>query len=168
MLRRWYTEDLAPFARLNADPEVMALLPSTLSGPESDELAAVAERCFESHGYGPWAVGVLRGPAFIGCVGISPADTRLPFAPAVEIGWRLSKAQWGKGYAIEAARASSEHGFSRGLHEIVSFTTVGNRRSRAVMERLGMRRDHEGDFEHPALPPGHHLRHHVLYRLRTP
>jgi RimJ/RimL family protein N-acetyltransferase len=75
---------------------------------------------------------------------------------------------WGKGYALEAARAAIEDGLGRlGLDEIVAITVVDNWRSRRVMERLGMTRDPAEDFEHPRLPPGHPLRRHVLYRLRA-
>jgi ribosomal-protein-alanine N-acetyltransferase len=84
----------------------------------------------------------------------------------VEIGWRLARHAWGRGYATEAARRALQHGFEAlGLEEIVSFTVPANLRSLAVMERLGMRRDPAGDFEHPRLPEGHRLRRHVLYRL---
>jgi ribosomal-protein-alanine N-acetyltransferase len=85
----------------------------------------------------------------------------------VEVGWRLSREHWGKGYATEAASKALAHGFGAlGLAEIVSFTAVTNQRSRRVMEKLGMTHDPNDDFEHPALPPGHPLRRHVLYRIR--
>ena len=89
--------------------------------------------------------------------------------PAVEVGWRLAGPAWGRGYATEAARAALEFGFDRaGLEEIVSFTSAGNRRSRAVMERIGMSHDPDDDFDHPGIEPGHPLRRHVLYRVRAP
>ncbi len=89
------------------------------------------------------------------------------FTPCVEIGWRLALSSWGAGYATEAARLAVGFGFAEaGLDEIVSFTVPANRRSIAVMERLGMRYD--GEFEHPRLPIGHPLRRHVLYRLPRP
>jgi RimJ/RimL family protein N-acetyltransferase len=86
-------------------------------------------------------------------------------APCVEIGWRLAAEHWGRGYASEAARAALRAGFERvGLHEIVSFTAAGNQRSRAVMERIGLRFAGE-TFEHPSIPEGSPLRTHVVYRL---
>ena len=89
--------------------------------------------------------------------------------PAVEVGWRLARSAWGHGFATEAAEASLEYGFvALGLEEIVSFTATGNTRSRAVMERLGMRHDPAGDFDHPRLAESHPLRRHVLYRLGAP
>jgi ribosomal-protein-alanine N-acetyltransferase len=87
----------------------------------------------------------------------------------VEIGWRLARSSWGNGYATEAARAVLSFGFEEaGLSEVVSFTTVANQRSRAVMERIGMRRDPADDFDHPGLPLGHPQRPHVLYRIAAP
>ena len=89
------------------------------------------------------------------------------FTPCVEIGWRLAAEVWGRGLATEGARAVVEYAFTDlGLEELVSFTTVGNMRSRRVMEKLGMTRDADDDFDHPRLPEGHPLRRHVLYRLR--
>ena len=88
------------------------------------------------------------------------------FTPAVEVGWRLAAEWWGRGYATEAAREALRFGFTEaGLTEIVSFTVPANEPSRAVMRRIGMTHDPAGDFDHPALPPGSHLRRHVLYRL---
>ncbi len=88
------------------------------------------------------------------------------FTPCVEIGWRLAHEYWGRGYATEAARAALDFGFHRlELKEIVSFTVPANRRSRSVMERIGMTHSPNDDFEHPLLPHGHPLRHHVIYRM---
>lgn len=89
-----------------------------------------------------------------------------PFTPAVEIGWRLARSAWGKGYATEAARRALRFAFEdRGLDEVVSFTSAGNLRSQAVMERIGMTRDPAGDFDHPLVADGHPLKRHVLYRV---
>jgi RimJ/RimL family protein N-acetyltransferase len=169
LLRRWRKEDRAPFAELNGDPLVMEHFPATLSRAESDELIERMERSFGEHGYGAWAVEVLGEIPVAGFVGLwRQNDERLAFAPTVEIGWRLSQASWGRGIATEAATAAIAYGVGElGLDEIVAFTTVGNHRSRAVMERLGMRRDRSDDFLHPGLEPDHPLAPHVLYRVRA-
>jgi RimJ/RimL family protein N-acetyltransferase len=167
LLRRWREEDLETFARLNADPEVMRHFKSTLDRPASDLLAGRIESGFDERGFGLWAVEVPDEAPFIGFVGLDRAVFPAPFTPAVEVGWRLARAYWGRGYATEGARAALAFGFDRlGLAEIVSLTTHGNTRSRAVMERLGMTRNPDDDFDHPSLPEGHPLRRHVLYRLR--
>ena len=166
-LRRWRPDDRAPFAALNADPRVAAFLPGTLSRAASDALAARIEAHFATRGFGLWAVELPGEIPFAGFVGLSVPAFEAAFTPCVEVGWRLAHACWGHGYATEGARAALDFGFARlGLAEIVSFTVPGNARSRQVMERLGMTHDAADDFDHPALPEGHALRRHVLYRAR--
>ncbi len=166
LLRRWRDEDLAPFAALNADPQVMEHFPAVMTRAESDAMVARIEATFETDGYCLWAVEVVATGQLIGFTGLAIATFRAHFTPAVEIGWRLARSAWGHGYATEAARAAISYGFDQvGLDEIVSFTTSTNRRSRAVMERLGMTHEPADDFDHPLLPIGHPQRRHVLYRL---
>ncbi len=120
----------------------------------------------EAEGMSFYAVEERASGEFVGAVGLFPVG-QLPFAPAMEIGWRLRPESWGTGYASEAARASLAHGFgSLGLDEIVAYTTARNVRSQRVTERIGMIRDAAGDFDHPAFPEGSPLRPHVLYRLQ--
>jgi RimJ/RimL family protein N-acetyltransferase len=166
LLRRWLARDRQPFVAMNADPEVMEHFPATLSRAESIAMIERAEACFERRGYGLWAIEIPDEEPFVGFAGLSPVDIPVPFAPAVEIGWRLARPFWGRGLASEAAVAAATFGFAeRGLREIVSFTAVGNERSRRVMERLGMQRDPDCDFDHPLLEENDGLRRHVLYRL---
>jgi RimJ/RimL family protein N-acetyltransferase len=169
ILRSWREADLAPFAAMNADPRVMEFMGGRLDRAASDALVARALAHFDTQGFGLWAVEVAGGAPFIGFVGLMRPGFEAPFTPCVEVGWRLAADHWGKGYATEGARAALAYGFDKaGLAEIVSFTSVVNTRSRAVMERLGMSRNPADDFEHPNLPAGHPLRPHVLYRLRPP
>jgi RimJ/RimL family protein N-acetyltransferase len=167
LLRPWCDSDLAAFAALNADPQVMEYLPSMLGRAESDALAARLRTFIESRGFGLWAVEVPSSEPFVGFVGLHVPDFEAPFTPCVEVGWRLARTSWGRGYATEAARAAVDDGFGRlGLTEILSWTVPANERSWRVMERLGMRRSPAEDFDHPKLAEGHPLRRHVLYRLR--
>jgi RimJ/RimL family protein N-acetyltransferase len=168
LLRGWAPDDLASFAALNADPRVMEHYPSPLTRPQSD--AFVRERIipqFAERGFGLWAVEVPEVAPFVGYVGLLEHTFEAEFTPCVEIGWRLAFPYWGHGYANEAAQVAIAFGFEVvGLDEIVSFTVPANRRSVAVMERLGM--SCVGEFDHPKLPAGHRLRRHVLYRLSQP
>ncbi len=169
LLRRWRESDRAPFAALNADPEVMEHFPAPLDRAASDGFADRVAQHVEEHGWGLWAVELRAAGRFIGFTGLAVPRFEAPFTPAVEVGWRLAREAWGFGYATEAARAAVAVGFGElGLDEIVSFTAVGNIRSRAVMERIGMTHDPADDFDHPALAEGDRLRRHVLYRLRRP
>jgi RimJ/RimL family protein N-acetyltransferase len=167
-LRRWKEADRAPFAAMNADPAVMEFFPALQDRASSDASIDHWQAQLDAQGWSNWAAELVETGEFIGFVGLSVPRRTLPCSPCVEIGWRLAKPVWGRGLASEAARAALEAGFTRiGLTEIVSFTTLANRRSRAVMERIGMR-DSGEDFEHPGVPEGHALRMHCLYRIDRP
>jgi RimJ/RimL family protein N-acetyltransferase len=166
LLRRWRETDHAPFAALNADPTVMEYFPNRLTRAESDDLVARIETGFANRGYGLWALEVCATGQFVGFTGLAVPSFNAHFTPAVEVGWRLARSAWGKGYATEAALASIAFGFrDAGLDEIVSFTSVANVRSRAVMERIGMIHEPTDDFGHPELEGTDLLSPHVLFRI---
>lgn len=168
-LRRWRPSDRAPFAALNADPRVMEYFPATMAREASDALVTRIEDHFAQHGFGLWAVDIPNVVPFAGFIGLAIPRFTAHFTPCVEIGWRLAAEHWGHGYATEGARAVLTFGFETlGLREIVSFTVPANRRSRRVMERIGMSHNPVDDFDHPALPDGHPLQRHVLYRCARP
>ena len=165
-LRRWRHEDREAFAAMNADARVMEFFRSPLNRVESDAMVDRIQKHFSEQNFGLWAIEVPGVAPFIGFAGLAVAQFRAHFTPSIEVGWRLAFAHWGNGYATEAARLALDYGFrSLALPEVVSFTTATNRRSRAVMERIGMHRDSNDDFDYPTLPEGHPLRRHVLYRL---
>ena len=166
-LRHWRASDRKPFAELNSDPRVMEFLPSVIKRSESDAMADRCQALIEDRGWGFWATERKDTREFIGFVGLHVPSAPLPFQPCVEIGWRLAHDQWGFGYATEAATKVLSFAFDV-LHfpEIVSFTSVRNSRSRAIMEHLRM--IESTPFEHPSLPEGHPLRPHVLYRIQHP
>lgn len=167
ILRAWEPRDAEPFGALNADPVAMEHFPATLSRAESDALIARAQAALETRGWGWWCLEIDGGCA--GFVGLSVPSFEAHFTPCVEIGWRMARRFWGRGYATEAARLARGFAFDElALPEIVSFTTVNNRRSQRVMERLDMTRNPAEDFDHPRLPAGHPQQRHVLYRLQNP
>ena len=162
VLRMWRERDLDAFASLNADPEVMRWLGGPQTRAASDSLAERFRSTTDPFSF--WALELPGEADFIGFTGLQIPRFEAAFTPCVEVGWRLARPYWGRGYATEAARESLRFGFEeQALDEIVSFTVVDNHRSRRVMERLGMREDVE--FDHPVLPRGHPLERHVLYRL---
>lgn len=165
ILRPWEDRDIDSFAALNADPLVMRYFPSTFTRAET--IAYVERmRSYSDTGFGFLAAEEKASGDLVGVVGMAPVRPDMPSGSGVEIGWRLAHHHWGKGYASEAARGWLHYGFeSLGLKEVVAFTFTGNVPSRRVMERIGMRYDPAGDFEHPGVAPGHLLRPHVLYRL---
>lgn len=167
LLRPWRDEDLPAFAKMNQDSRVMEFFPAVLDRQQSDSLAMKIRQRINDQGWGMWAVEIPGEASFIGFTGLNKLSNDLSFAPGVEIGWRLSRDFWGKGYATEAAIAALEIGFLQlKLREIVAFTAEHNLRSRAVMSRIGLSYSDE-KFEHPGVPPGHSLRTHVLYRIKN-
>lgn len=164
-LRLWRPEDYAVFAALNADPAVMEYYPKLLTESESHAFAEKIVARISKRGWGFWAAELKVDKRFIGFVGLNKPEVDLPFNPCVEIGWRLAKEHWGKGYATQAAQAAMAFAFSTlNLDEVVSFTSLQNKRSQAVMQRLGML-DSGENFEHPSIPLDNSLCEHVLYRL---
>jgi len=143
----------------------MEHFPAPLTLEQSDTMV---DRCvyrLQRDGYGLWALENRGSGEFIGFVGLAMPGWESAFTPCTEIGWRLARSAWGKGYAAEAAHASLAMAFGPlGLHEVVSFTSTHNHRSRRLMERLGMTRDPAEDFDHPQVTHGPQRRH-VLYRL---
>lgn len=167
LLRHWQKSDLDPFAKMNADVQVMKYFPATLSQQQSDALVEKIENHHQINKFGLWAVEELATGVFIGFIGLNVPTFEAHFTPTVEIGWRLAQAFWGKGYATEGAKRVVSYGFEViGLREIVSFTARLNLRSIAVMKRLGMTYNEADDFDHPSLPLDHPLQKHVLYRLK--
>ncbi len=134
---------------------------------QSNEFADHIEAKFEAQGFGLWAVEVPGEADFIDYIGLNPPNFAAPFNPCMEIGWRLAHAHWGRGYATEGAMCVLSHAINvLRLPSIVSFTATTNLRSRNVMQKIGLVHDPREDFDHPALPTGHPLCRHVLYRAQ--
>lgn len=161
----WQERHVAPFAAMNADPEVMRYFPALQTEAQSRAAIEMWRAQFAEQGWSNWAVELKESGEFIGFIGLSVPRRQLPFSPCVEVGWRLARRFWGHGYATEGAEAALDVGFNRlGMAEIVSFTTLANRPSRAVMERIGMV-DTGRDFDHPALAEDSPQRRHCLYAI---
>lgn len=168
LLRQWRNEDFLPFSQITSDPRTTEFFStSALNREESDRLADSFMAGIEKRGWGFWAVSVPGVSDFIGYIGLSPVDYKTHFTPAVGIGWQLSYDYWGKGYATEGAKEVLRQAFTLlKLDEVVSITVPGNKRSIRVMEKIGLHRRQEDDFDHPILPIEHPLKKRILYRLR--
>jgi RimJ/RimL family protein N-acetyltransferase len=165
ILRQWKDSDLEPFARMNADPEVMRYFPARLTRAQSESDMNVLRRQIDERGWGLWAVEV--NGAFAGFTGLSIPRFTAHFTPCTEVGWRFCREFWGRSLAYRAACEALTYGFGTlKLPEIVSFTAAANLRSQKLMRRLGFAHDPQEDFDHPALPEGHILCRHVLYRKK--
>ena len=163
-LREWKESDLEPYAALNADKEVMEFFPSMLTAEESHAQIGRITEHLEKYGFTLFAAERKDNGHFIGFTGLAHAKFESEFTPCIEIGWRLSKANWGQGFATEAALACLEFGFDQlDLKEVYSFTSVHNKRSEHVMKKIGMYK--AGEFDHPLVPDESHLKRHALYRI---
>ena len=166
LMRSWRDDDLAPFHAVCSDPDVMATLGPVMS---REEVAALIERMRgieAEHGHCFWALVRKEDDQLIGWCGAIRGSVG-PIVGQPELGWRMARSAWGKGYVTEAARAALDWVLAnRSDAAAYAITNTENWRSRAVMERIGMEHDIAGDFEHPRLPPGHRQRPHVLYRAR--
>lgn len=163
-LRAWCDEDLPAFAAMNADTRVMKYFPAPLTQEESAAFFERIRREFTTKGFGLYAIERREDGMLLGFTGFHRVTFDGALHGRIEIGWRLRADAWGKGYATEAARACLNMAAEQGIREIVAFTTLQNTPSQRVMQRLGMERMYE--FDHPALPSGHPLLQHVLYRIR--
>ncbi|MGH9276121.1 MAG: GNAT family N-acetyltransferase [Acidimicrobiales bacterium] len=165
VLRAWRESDREPFAALNADPIVMEHFPAPLSRVESDAFVDRILAACDEHGWGLWAVEVPEESEFIGFIGLAIPGFEATFTPCVEVGWRLARSTWGRGYAPEGGTEALRFAFDElALEEVVSFTSVQNGKSRRVMEKIGMTHDPSDDFDHPALALDSPINRHVLYR----
>ena len=167
ILRTWEASDAQAYWQINQDSKVTEFLLGPLSMQQVHEFIRNCQQCFEENKFCLFAAELKDTHELIGFIGLWIPQFEADFMPAVEIGWRLGSQYWGKGYAIEGAKAVLEYGFKKcGLKEIVSFTVPANQRSIRVMEKLGMHHDPKDVFAHPKLAPDHPLSMHVLYRMR--
>lgn len=164
--RNWVESDLEALARLNADPYVMRHFPAPLSREESRDLLWRLQAHFSSRGYTYYATELLSTGEVIGFIGLKHQEFEGPFTPATDIGWRLLKETWGKGYATEGARRCLEHAFALGLDRVVSYCPVQNVASERIMQKVGMEKT--GQFEHPGLTDHPHLNPCVWYEMKKP
>ena len=166
-LRRWEEKDKAPFAKMNADPTVMTYLGPPLTRAKSDAAIEAQLELMDKGEPAFWAAARTIDDRLIGCIGVKRVTFKAHFTPCYEIGWRLAQDHWDKGYATEGARAALQYSFLNwDMPSIHSFTVHANIKSQAVMERIGMKRIADGDFDHPALAKDDPLLGHVLYRIQ--
>ena len=162
ILRHWLESDLEPFICMNKDSEVMHYYTHILEPEQTEQFYKKILEEFSEYGYGLYAVEEKCSDNFIGYIGFHRAKFEIDFCPCVEIGWRLDKEYWGKGYATEGAKACLKHGFMNlGLNKVYSFTTVVNMASQKVMQKIGMKL--ERYFDHPGIPQDHPYIPHVCY-----
>lgn len=169
ILRPWTEEDLDPFYAMCSDPRVMATLGPLMTRDETADLIRRCQERQEATGHCFWAMERRVDGVLIGWCGAIVGNPELPIAGEIEIGWRVAADEWGKGYAREAAEATLDWVWKNlDVDSVAAITTPGNIRSWGLMERLGMVRAKEDDFDHPNVPLDSALRPHITYRILRP
>lgn len=169
ILRGWRDGDAEPFHAMFQDPRVMEFLgpPETLENVRA--IVARIQGDIARTGYWFWAMERKSDRAFMGFCGVKPGPVDTPIEGKTEIGWRLAHPFWGHGFAREAAQASIDWAWANlSTPDIWAITVPGNTRSWGLMERLGMTRRHDLDFDHPNVPDGSPLKRHLTYALSRP
>jgi RimJ/RimL family protein N-acetyltransferase len=156
-LRDWREDDAEPFYRHTNTPAVMRWLGGVKDRAFLDEVVTSRfMRWQEERGFTFWVVERKEDGEFLGFCGLKIADDAgSPVEGEYEVGWRLREDAWGQGYAKEAAAASLDHAFGAlGAQRVVALTVEGNTPSWGLMERLGMTRRPDLDYEGPAWAEG--------------
>ena len=168
ILRRWREEDVTEFVRVTNTPAVMEYLGGVQTAESLHAGFLRGRASQEKNGFCFWVVERRSDGALLGFCGLKVGNTP-PIEGEIEIGWRLREDAWGQGYAREAAEATLDWAW-RNLDcaRVVAITAAGNKRSWGLMERLGMRRLHELDFEHPDVPIGNKAKPHITYAIARP
>lgn len=162
-LRNWIESDIAHYAQMCQDPDVMKFFPQTFSAEEATKHVRAFQQHFAEHGFTYFAAELQSSGEFLGFVGLKNQTFVSPYTPCVDVGWRLRKQAWGNGYATEAARACLAFAFEElKLEQVIAMCPVANVASEAVMKRLGMEK--VGEFDHPAMPADSPLNPCVAYR----
>jgi RimJ/RimL family protein N-acetyltransferase len=142
LLRRFTEDDVDDLVELDSDPEVMRYitggLPTSREEIEREVLPAFLAYYQRYPGYGFWAVVEKSSGDVLGWFHFRPEDPERP--DEVELGYRLHRSAWGKGYATEGSRALVAKGFADlGVKRVYATTMVVNVASRRVMEKAGLR-----------------------------
>lgn len=169
LLRSWRDADREAYADIMVDPEVGKWLGGPFTREQAHERVDRFTKSLDETGLGRLAIERKADGRMIGHCGLAPTPADKPMPQGLEIGWALAPEAWGFGFAVEAARAVIADGFARtDAPEILAFTGTSNLRSQGVMQRLGMIRMAERDFDHPLLALDHPLRRHIVYAARRP
>ncbi len=163
VLRGWKESDIQPFYQMNSSERTMEFFLKPLTEEDSLAFYHRIQDEFEAFGFGLYAIERKDNHEFIGFTGFHRFDFNVDFAPGVEIGWRLRPEAWSNGFATEAASACLEHAKKElDFEEVFSFTSLPNKRSERVMQKIGL--NFVKEFDHPLVPAEHPLLRHVLYK----
>ena len=162
--RNWTVDDTEAFAQINADADVMQYFPKPLTYKETEDFVERLMNHFQKHGFNYFATEILESGELIGFIGLAYQSYESDYTPAVDIGWRLKKSAWGKGFATEGAKRCLKFAFeSLELEQLISTCTLMNHPSEKVMQKIGMQK--AGLFKHPRLKDYPELENCICYKI---
>lgn len=148
--RAWSLDDLDEFYLLNSDEAVMEHFPKTLTKEETKAFIIRLQKHYNDFGHNYYATEIKETGEFIGFIGLAYQDFESDFTPNIDIGWRLKKTAWGKGFATEGAKKCLDIAFNQlNIHKVISTCTLNNKGSEKVMQKIGMQK--MGTFKHSKL-----------------
>ncbi|MBL6445122.1 GNAT family N-acetyltransferase [Fulvivirga sp. 29W222] len=164
--RNWSINDLDEMYAINSNKEVMEFFPRAPTKEETNSFISRMQKQFEQNQFCYFAVEKTENREFIGFIGISTQDYEADFTPCIDIGWRIKKSAWHKGYATEGAKATLDYAFNKlQLKHIYAIAPAVNTRSEAVMKKIGMSK--VKNFIHPQLINDKRLGKCVLYEIKA-
>ena len=162
--RNWNHIDLEELVELNSDEMVMEHFPKTLTENEVGELIKSLKKHFALNGFTYYATEIKETGTFVGMIGLALQEYKTAYTPAIDIGWRLKRSTWGRGYATEGAKRCLEFAFNElALNTIISVCTIQNRKSENVMRKIGMKKI--GEFNHPNMIHHPDYEKHLCYEI---
>lgn len=162
--RNWIDSDLNTMVTINADKEVMKFFPSTQTKEDTLNFIKKMQLQYAKNGFCYFAVDVLKTNEFIGFIGMATQVYNAGFdSPFVDVGWRLKKSAWNKGYATEGAKKCLEYAFKTlKINVIYSIAPSKNKKSMHIMEKIGMKK--HSTFLHPLIADDCELKMCVAYK----
>ena len=164
--RNWIDSDIPLMTAISSDPEVMRNFPAIAAPEQTKAFIESMQKMFTENGFCYFAVDEISSHQFIGFIGLSHQDYAVEFAPCIDIGWRLDKQFWGKGFATEGAKSCLAYAFKvLHLKNIKSTAPLVNLNSINVMKKIGMTKQME--FKHPKLAGNERLEKCVCYEINN-
>ena len=164
--RNWKKSDIDEFAKMNADRDVMEFFHKTLTKKETIEFINKTSKHYENNGYNYFATEIIDTGEFIGFIGMGYETYDNPFYPATNIGWRLKKSAWGKGYATEGAKECINYAFTElNIKKILASCVPNNKNSEKIMQKVGMVK--KGEFIDPRFKDFPDYENFICYEIKN-
>lgn len=164
--RNWNLTDIDKMHEINSDEKVMEFFPTIPTKEQTTEFIQRMTNQLRDKGFCYFAVDKLEDNEFIGFIGLSEQTYEADFTPCVDIGWRIKRSEWNKGFATEGAKKCLDYALNDlKLENVYSIAPKTNTKSEHIMTKIGLKKQYE--FEHSLLANNKKLKICVLYKTET-